>query len=81
MKKKKQIILYTLLLITGLLIVFLQVYVVGAPDGFLGFLVFLVGIYLVLGSLIRLCKLSNAFRNSVFEVLFDILDEIIWWYL
>lgn len=81
MKKKHQVIIYALLLITGLLIVFLQAYVFEAPDGFLGFLVLLVGIYLIFGSLIRLCKLSDAFRSSVFEVLFDILDEVFWWYL
>ncbi|MDE6024567.1 MAG: hypothetical protein K2G45_03850 [Lachnospiraceae bacterium] len=81
MKKKHKVILYTLLLITGLLMVFLQVHVFEAPDGFLGFLVLLVGIYLIFGSLIKLCKLSNAFRNGAFEVLLDILDEIIWWYL
>lgn len=65
MKKKHKVILFTLLLITGLLMVFLQVYVFRALDGFLGFLVLLVGIYLILGSLIRLCKLSNAFRNGL----------------
>ncbi len=78
MKKKNKVILYMALLITGLLIIILQAFVFEAPDGFLGFLVCLVGVYLILGSVIRLCKLSGSFRDSAIDMLLDILDNIIW---
>ncbi|MCM1288429.1 MAG: hypothetical protein NC240_08975 [Clostridium sp.] len=78
MKNKKQVVLYIVLLLTGLLMIILQAFVFEAPDGFLGFLVCLVSVWLILGSVIKLCKLSGSFRDSTIDMLLDILDNILW---
>lgn len=66
MKRENQIILCIALLIVGLLGFILQVFVFEAPDGILGFLLCLCSIYLILGSIIKLCKLSNRFKETLF---------------
>ncbi|MCM1082059.1 MAG: hypothetical protein NC393_13960 [Clostridium sp.] len=78
MKNKKQVVLYIVLLLTGLLMIILQAFVFEAPDGFLGFLVCLVSVWLILGSVIKLCKLSGSFRDSAIDMLLDILDNVLW---
>ncbi|MCM1399831.1 MAG: hypothetical protein NC225_10180 [Clostridium sp.] len=78
MKNKKQVVLYIVFLLTGLLMIILQAFVFEAPDGFLGFLVCLVSVWLILGSVIKLCKLSGSFRDSTIDMLLDILDNILW---
>lgn len=69
MKKEKQIILCKILLIIGLLGFILQIFVFEAPDGFLGFILCLFSIYLIIGSIIKLCKLSKKFKNTLLDVL------------
>ena len=75
MKKQHQIILFTVLLTAGLLTVGLQLFVFEAPDGFLGFMLFLLSSCLISVSTIKLCKLSESIKNSVFGVL-DLLFSI-----
>lgn len=69
MKKQAKINLCIILLILGLLSFILQIFVFEAPDGIMGFLLCLVSIYLILGSIIKLCQLSTKIKNSIFEVL------------
>lgn len=69
MKKQPQIILSTVLLAAGLLTVGLQLFVFEAPDGIFGFMLFSLGLCLISVSAIKLCKLSESVKNSVFGVL------------
>ena len=69
MKKRNQIILCILLLIIGILIFTLQLFVFEAPDGVLGFILCLFSIYLIIGSVIKLCKLSEKFKNTLLDIL------------
>lgn len=69
MKKEQQIILCTVLLIIGLLSFIFQVFVFSSPNGILGFLLCLVSIYLIFGSIIKLCKLSEKFKNNILDIL------------
>lgn len=70
MKKETQIILCIVLLVVGLLIFNLQVFVFEAPDGVLGFILCLSSLYLIIGSILKLCKLSKKIKN----ILLDTLD-------
>lgn len=69
MKRKNKIILCTILLIIGLLGFILQVFVFEAPDGILGFILCLTNVYLIIGSIIKLCKLSKLFKNTLLDTL------------
>lgn len=69
MKRKNQIILCSALLVMGLLIFILQLFVFEYPDGFLGFIVCLISIYLILGSILRLCKISKTFKSYLLDFL------------
>lgn len=69
MKKQAKMSLCIILLILGLVSFTLQVYVFGAPDGIMGFLLCLISIYLILGSIIKLCQLSTKFKNSILDIL------------
>lgn len=69
MKRENQIILCIVLLVLGLTSFILQVFIFSAPDGVLGFILCLVSIYLVMGSIFKLCKLSNIFKNSLLDFL------------
>lgn len=73
-KSKKKGILYGILLIIGLLAFILELFVFQKPDGILGFLICIVSIYLILGSIIKLCILSRKFENA----LINFLDAIMW---
>lgn len=74
MKRKNKIILCIGLFALGLLSFILQVFVFEAPDGILGFLLCLISIYLMLGSVIKLCKLSKRFSSSLIAA----LDLLFW---
>lgn len=65
MKRKTQITLCIVLLIIGVLILNLQVFVFETPDGILGFILFLFSVYLIIGSIIKLCKLSKRFKDTL----------------
>lgn len=69
MKKQTKIKLCIILLIIGLLSFTLQLFVFEAPNGVLGFLLCLTSIYLIMGSIIKLCQLSTKIRNSIFDIL------------
>lgn len=69
MNKQTKIILCIALLIIGLLSFILQVFIFEAPDGILGFILCLVSIYLIIGSIFKLCKLSTKVKNSLFDIL------------
>lgn len=67
MSQKTKINICFLLLIIGLTSFILQVFIFSYPDGFFGFLLCLTSIYLILGSIIKLCQLSTKFKNCFFE--------------
>lgn len=69
MKKRNQVILCSILLGLGLLIFILQLFVFEAPNGILGFIICLSSIYLIMGSIIKLCKLSKRFKNNFLDFL------------
>lgn len=69
LKKESKIKLCFLLLVIGLTIFILQLFVFEAPDGFLGFLLCLMSIYLIFGSIIKLCQLSKNIKNSILDIL------------
>lgn len=72
MKRQTKIYLYVFLLVIGLLSFILQLFVFEAPDGRMGFLLYLISISLIINSLIQLCRLSSKIRNFIFDIL-DIL--------
>ncbi len=55
MKKQTKINLCIILLLIGLLSFILQVFIFEAPDGAIGFLLCLISVYLIIGSIIKLC--------------------------
>ena len=69
MKRKTQIVLCLTLLVLGLISFILQIFVFSAPDGVLGFLLCLFSIYLMMGSIFKLCKLSERFKNTLLDTL------------
>lgn len=69
MKKEKQIILCKVLLILGLGGFILQIFVFSSPNGTLGFLLCLFNIYLIIGSILKLCQLSKKFKNNLLDFL------------
>ncbi len=69
MKKQTKIYLCMGLLIIGLLIFILQLFVFEAPNGFFGFLLCLTSIYLIIGSIIKLCQLSKVIKSTIFDIL------------
>lgn len=69
MKKQTKINLCIILFLVGLTSFILQIFVFEAPDGILGFLLCLISIYLILGSVIKLCQLSNKIKNSLFDII------------
>ncbi len=69
MKKQTKINLCIMLLLIGLLSFILQVFIFEAPDGIIGFLLCLISIYLIIGSIIKLCQLSTKIKNSIFDIL------------
>ncbi len=69
MKKQTKINLCIVLLVVGLLTFILQVFVFETPDGIIGFLLCLISIYLIIGSMIKLCQLSKKIKNSIFDIL------------
>lgn len=69
MKKQAKINLCIILLLIGLLSFILQLFVFEAPNGIIGFLLCLISIYLIIGSIIKLCQLSTKIKNSIFNIL------------
>lgn len=69
MKRENQIILCSVLLAIGLIGFILQIFVFEAPNGALGFILCLLNIYLIIGSIIKLCQISKRFKNSLLDIL------------
>lgn len=71
MTKKGKLILYGIVLLLGLLSFILQVFVYQKPDGVLGLVICIINFEMILVGIIKLCKLSQKFKNS-FLVALDI---------
>lgn len=69
MKRKNKIILYSVLLFFSLTVFITEVFIIQKPDGILGLSICLISIYLIVGSLIKLCKLSKKFSNAFLDLL------------
>ena len=66
MSRKKKLILYGAMLAVGLLVFILEIFVFQKPDGVPGLVIC---VLTVLGSIVKLCKLSPRFENSFWSVL------------
>ena len=75
MKRKNKLILYVLLLIFRLL-VFVPGIIFQKPDGIVGLIVCIFSVCLIIGSIVRLCMLSENFAN----VLPSLLDLLHWFF-
>jgi len=69
MPKKTKIYLCLILLVAGITLFILQLFVFEAPDGVIGFLLCLVSIYLIMGSIYKLCKLSSNIKKFLLDIL------------
>lgn len=69
--KVKKGALYLLLLAVGIAVLIIM-YVTNKPDGVLGFLICMACIYLAIGSIIKLCKLTSD-PTGTFAALLDLL--------
>lgn len=74
MKRKNKIILYSILLILGLVVFISEIFIFQKPDGILGLIICIISVYLILGSIIKLCRLSERFTHT----LLDLLDLLFW---
>lgn len=72
MNRKRKIALYIFLTILSI-VLFLSVLIFNV-DGIIGFIMTLCSFYLFIGSIIKLCKISDKFKNSVFAF----LDLLFW---
>jgi len=74
MKKSNKILLYSILLILGLTVFVSEVFIFQKPDGIAGLILCITSILLILGSTVKLCKISEKFANA----LPDVLDLLFW---
>ena len=72
MDKKKKIILYSILLLLSI-IAFVLIYIFDA-SGIIGYLITLLTFYIFLGSVIKLCRLSEKFKNGII----NFIDLLFW---
>ncbi|MDR1700780.1 MAG: hypothetical protein LBR68_06275 [Lachnoclostridium sp.] len=63
--KLSKILLYSFLLFGGITIFVLQLFVYEKPNGVFGFLLCMASIYIMIGSIIKLCKLSKRVREAM----------------
>ena len=75
MKRKNKLILYVLLLILGLL-VFVPGIIFKKPDGIVGLIICIFSVCLIIGSIVKLCMLSEKFANA----LPSLLDLLYWFF-
>lgn len=74
MKQKNQIILYSIILLIGLTAFILELFIFEI-DWITGFIITLISIYIMIGSIIKLYKLSSKFKvviKSIINLLFNI---------
>lgn len=74
MDKSKKIFLYGVLLLIGLAVFVLEIFVFQKPDGFVGFIICIASIFAILGSIVKLCRLSPKFEDSFLKFL-----DLLWW--
>lgn len=74
MKRKNKIILYIASLILGLVTFVSMVFIFQKPDGIAGLMICIISVYLILGSIIKLCRLSEKFTNT----LIGFVDLLFW---
>lgn len=67
-------LLYILFLILGFIIFILCIFVKVIPDGVLGFTICMTSLYMIIGSLLKLCKLNKKFS----VVVQNLIDLIAW---
>lgn len=72
MDKKKKTILYSILLLLSI-IAFVLIYVFDA-SGIIGYLITLLTFYIFLGSIIKLCRLSEKFKDGII----NFIDLLFW---
>lgn len=72
MKEKNKFILYFSLFLIALTIFILQIFILESPDGIIGMILCLVCIYMIVGTLIKMCKMNKKFKD-IFKKIIDIL--------
>lgn len=72
MSRNKKLILYGVILLVSLIVFILLIFVFQKPDGILGLIICIASIFMILGSIVKLCRLSPKFEDSFIKAL-DIL--------
>lgn len=68
MKLKNQIILYSIILLIGFAVFILELFIFEI-DGILGFLITLISICIMIGSVIKLYKLNSKFKGVLKSII------------
>ena len=69
MDRSKKLLRYTAMLLVGLVAFVLEIFVFQKPDGILGLLICITSIFMILGSIVKLCRLSPKFEDGFLKAL------------
>ena len=69
MDRSKKLLRYTAMLLVGLVAFVLEIFVFRKPDGILGLLICITSIFMILGSIVKLCRLSPKFEDGFLKAL------------
>lgn len=69
MDRSKKLLLYTAMLLVGLAAFVLEIFVFQKPDGVLGLIICITSIFMILGSIVKLCRLSPKFEDGFLKAL------------
>ena len=69
MSRNKKLILYGAILLVGLLVFVLEIFVFQKPDGILGLIICITSILMILGGIVKLCRLSPKFEDGFIKAL------------
>lgn len=69
MDRSKKLLLYTVMLLIGLAAFVLEIFVFQKPDGILGLIICITSILMIIGSIVKLCRLSPKFEDGFIKVL------------
>ena len=69
MDRSKKLWLYTAMLLVGLAGFVLELFVFQKPDGILGLIICITSILMILGRIVKLCRLSPKFEDSFITAL------------
>lgn len=69
MTKRGRLLLYGSMLTVGLIAFILEIFVFQKPDGVIGLLICIASILMIFTSTVKLCRMSEKFKNGFFEVL------------